>query len=347
MVDDEQENIELITRAFRDRYEVLAAHDGASGLELAQRHAPDVVITDQRMPGLSGVELLAILERELPHAVRILVTAFADYDSVVYAVNQAHIHHYVEKPLQAVSLVTVVNSLVRTMELEREHANLVQKLSNALRDLDRANTLLAESEAGLQREVVERTQQLSHAHEELRRVNELLRQMAVRDNLTSLFNHRYLLEHLTLEIARAKRYQRGLGLILIDLDNFRGINESRGHAAGDQALVEISKLVQGDSSLSGLRHSDFVARFGGDEFCLLLPETNREGTITKAERLRRAIATCASGVTASFGVASYPEDGIGGDELMEALNTALAAAKSLGRDRVCDAAGEVRAFDGP
>jgi diguanylate cyclase (GGDEF)-like protein len=339
VVDDESTNLEMVSRVFRDRYEIHCARDGDQALALARRLEPDVIISDQRMPNMSGVDFLAIAEQELPRAVRVLVTAYSDYSSLVKAVNLAHVHHFVEKPFHTVDLITVVDSLVRSRELERERDELVDRLTKTVQDLDRANLLLAESEAHLQKLVVERTQQLSRTNDELQRANELLRQLAVRDGLTGLFNHRYLMEHLTIELARAERYERPFGMLFLDIDDFKQVNDRFGHAVGDQVLVAAARVVSSDT----LRRSDFAARYGGDEFCVLLPETGSEGALVKAERIRHTIETSdwkaiVSGlrdVTVSIGVAGFPSHGATPSALLDAADSALCGAKQSGRNRVC------------
>lgn len=346
IVDDELDSAELVARIFDDRFEVHLASDGRSGLEVARRISPDVIIADQQMPHLTGVEFLAIAEQELPHTLRILVSAFTDYGSVVKAVNLAHVHHYVEKPYHPADLVAVVVSLARARELERERDELLGRVTKTVQDLDRANLLLAETEAHLQKLVIERTQQLTRANEELRRANELLRQLAVRDGLTGLFNHRYLMEHLDIEVARAERYERAFGVVYVDIDELKHVNDRFGAATGDEVLVRTARLVQSDGS--ALRRSDFAARYGGDEFMLLLSETDVDGALLKAERIRRSVEAedwepltpgLARPITVSVGVACYPGAGESGRDLIEAADAALFVAKRQGRNRVCCAPG--------
>ena len=342
IVDDELDSAELVARIFDDRFEVHLASDGRAGLEVARRISPDVIIADQQMPHLTGVDFLAIAEQELPHTLRILVSAFNDYGSVVKAVNLAHVHHYVEKPYHPADLVAVVHSLARARDLERERDELLARVSKTVQDLDRANVLLAETEAHLQKLVIERTQQLTRANEELRRANELLRQLAVRDGLTGLFNHRYLMEHLDIEIARAERYERAFGVIYVDIDEFKHVNDRFGAAVGDEVLVRTARLMLSDGS--ALRKSDFAARYRGDEFILLLPETELEGVMLKAERIRHSVESTSwtslvpgfdAPVTVSVGVACYPGAGGSGRDLIEAADAALFGAKRQGRNRVC------------
>ena len=152
------------------------------------------------------------------------------------------------------------------------------------------------------------------------------------DSLTGLLNRRALEEMLDMELERATRAGRPLSVIVGDLDSFSAVNERQGHAAGDLAL----QLVAGDC-LKWKRRIDQVARIGGEEFALLLPETDERGAFIVAERLRRAthrtFADAAVPVTISFGVATSPLHGADAVGLLRAADRAVAAAKELGSDR--------------
>ena len=152
------------------------------------------------------------------------------------------------------------------------------------------------------------------------------------DPLTGLLNRRALEEMLDMELERATRAGRPLSVIVGDLDSFSAVNERQGHAAGDTAL----QLVANDC-LKWKRRIDRAARIGGEEFALLLPETDERGAFIVAERLRRAthrtFADAAVRVTISFGVASSPMHGTDAVGLLRAADRAVAAAKELGSDR--------------
>ena len=152
------------------------------------------------------------------------------------------------------------------------------------------------------------------------------------DPLTGLLNRRAFEELLDMEVERATRAERPLSVIVGDLDSFAVVNERHGHAAGDRAL----QLVAGDC-LKWKRRIDQAARIGGEEFALLLPETDERGAFIVAERLRRAahrtFAEMAAPVTISFGVASSPSHGRDAVALLRAADRAMAAAKDLGSDR--------------
>jgi diguanylate cyclase (GGDEF)-like protein len=165
------------------------------------------------------------------------------------------------------------------------------------------------------------------------------RWMATTDALTGLLNRRAFLESTGREVARAKRYNDKLSVILLDVDHFKQINDKRGHAAGDMVLTAIGTLLS-----RALRTCDILARWGGEEFVLVLPSTGLEGAEQTAERVREMLekASIKDGngdvipVTASFGVAGYmPGENL--EQVIDRADRAMYRAKSGGRNRVvCD-----------
>jgi diguanylate cyclase (GGDEF)-like protein/excisionase family DNA binding protein len=149
------------------------------------------------------------------------------------------------------------------------------------------------------------------------------------DGLTGLLNHATFEDHLD----RAVRDGSGFGLIMLDLDDFREINNRMGHQVGDETLRRIAAAL----TRSG-RDSDLVFRYGGDEFAFLLPHTDEDGAMAVADRARTAVKLLGGPVTASFGVATYPVDGTSAAEVLLAADRACFLAKRLGRDRVATAA---------
>jgi len=345
VVEDDEGMRKILRRTFQDAYEVHEAVDGEDGLARARELSPDVVISDQRMPRMDGVELLTRLKTELPRSVRVLVTGYDDYGPVVDALNAAGVHHYFEKPFHTADVRAVVDTMMRNLELEAERDALLAKLQASVEDLETSNAQLKVKETELNQTVESRTHELRESNDELREANLKLREMAVRDGLTGLFNHRTLVEHLDLEIARSQRYGRRFCLLFIDLDDFKGVNDQHGHQAGDAVLVGLSKLLR--PGAEGMRRSDFVARYGGEEFCLMLPETPSEGGSVKAERLRKLVEQHDwSGeregldlkVTISVGVASFPDNADSADKLLGAADAALYEAKRGGKNQVVVAA---------
>ena len=160
---------------------------------------------------------------------------------------------------------------------------------------------------------------------------------SVTDALTEVHNRRYFLLRLEDEFRRAQRYDNPLALVLVDLDQFRGINESFGHLVGDGVLRAVAQCL-----LAAVRETDTVARTGGDEFACILPQTHLAGALTVAERIRRDVAALRTGpaadvlLTASVGVGSHPAVAVQTpEELIGAADGCLARAKREGRNRVC------------
>ncbi|MBZ0121356.1 MAG: diguanylate cyclase [Sandaracinaceae bacterium] len=166
--------------------------------------------------------------------------------------------------------------------------------------------------------------------------HETIYRMTIIDGLTQIHNKRYLLETLEREIPRARRHARPLTLVMFDIDHFKGINDNYGHLAGDYVLKELATLVR-----TRLRPDDIVGRYGGEEFCAILPETNAPGGAAIAEDLRRRVQERrfvfeneAIPVTISLGVGE-----LRGDQdvlaLIKAADEKLYEAKRGGRNRVC------------
>ena len=158
----------------------------------------------------------------------------------------------------------------------------------------------------------------------------------MRDPLTGLFNRRYLEETLERELHRAGRKELALGLIMIDVDRFKSVNDRFGHAGGDAYLRALGVLLRGS-----VRGSDIVCRYGGEEFLIVLPEAPLDAIVDRAERIgeqaRRMIVlhggSSIEAVTLSMGLAVFPQHGPCSAALIAAADAALYRAKSAGRDR--------------
>jgi diguanylate cyclase (GGDEF)-like protein len=167
--------------------------------------------------------------------------------------------------------------------------------------------------------------------------NAALARMSTVDELTSLRTRRYVQEYLAIEFLRARRYEGSLALLMIDLDEFKDVNDTHGHAAGDAVLRGVADLLQRE-----LRASDVAARYGGDEFIVVLPQNSARGAAAVAERWRARVEETdfelADGgrakITLSIGIAEYDEKFTTPDELVAAADTALYRAKQKGRNRV-------------
>lgn len=172
------------------------------------------------------------------------------------------------------------------------------------------------------------------------KLRDALRQLAMRDSLTGLYNRRYMEDSLQRELHRAERTGKPVALIMIDIDHFKRFNDTFGHDAGDFVLSAMARAI-----IANIRPSDIACRYGGEELALVLAETDLECARERAEKLRLAIretnlthrAQSLPGPTASFGVAAYPMQGGNVADLIKAADLALYRAKQEGRDRVCAA----------
>jgi diguanylate cyclase (GGDEF)-like protein/PAS domain S-box-containing protein len=169
------------------------------------------------------------------------------------------------------------------------------------------------------------------------KLREALREQSIRDPLTGLYNRRYMEEALNQQLSRVTRRLHPLGMIMIDIDHFKGFNDTHGHAAGDALLRELGKFLQ-----KHIRGEDIGCRYGGEEFLLILPDASLEATQQRAELLQqeakglgvRVAGRSLGGITLSLGVAVYPQHGRTIENVMRAADAALYRAKQEGRDRV-------------
>jgi diguanylate cyclase (GGDEF)-like protein len=283
-----------------------------------------VIIADQIMPGMKGVDLLERIDRRSPLTTKILLTGQAGLDAVISAINRAHLNHYIPKPWDEASLHLAVENLLRQYRLREENRQLIETLSSK-------NQALLEMNRELEAKIHARTHELAEA-------NSRLAQLAVTDGLTGLYNHRHFHERLALEVERSQRNGLPLSLFMIDVDHFKHYNDQHGHPAGDEVLRQLARLL-GD----GRRANDVVARYGGEEFAIVLVDTAKFAAAKLAERLRERIADHSfpqgdaqpdGRMTISIGVATCPDDATDPESLVRAADAALYAAKHAGRDRV-------------
>lgn len=236
----------------------------------------------------------------------------------------------------------ILENVCREMNQAAEYFELkVGQNSSVPEILQKANielSLLNLSYEQVNRELVEAKIELERLNTELLQKNRFLESIAKRDGLTEVYNHRYFQETLERESNRALRTGRPLSLIVIDLDKFKGINDSYGHQAGDFVLREACRLWSGL-----LRDYDLLARYGGEEFMVLLPETAADEALAVAEKLRRATddhvfrqQKQVYAVTASFGVATWLQENeaMTRDLLIQQADEAMYEAKRHGRNRV-------------
>jgi len=228
-------------------------------------------------------------------------------------------------------------SIIPLNQLAHRLTLLNRNLPESVHDTaEAAETLLNDQDPSAEiRSVTESVAGLCHDIEEK---NRKLDELHIRDEKTNLYNYRHFKEHLIIDVERARRFNGDVALAMIDIDRFKRYNDRFGHVAGDKVLARIAEIIRQEC-----RVTDIPARFGGDEFAVLFPKTDRGTALDIAERLRNII--CAEPfphegnqpggqLTVSIGVASWPDDASDCYALINNADKALYRSKSLGRNRV-------------
>ena len=283
-----------------------------------------------------GLEALIELHQRVPQAGKLLLMASPQDELVTLSVSHAGVCHYVVRPFEEAQLHLCVESILREQRLQRTSETLLHTLREQQKQLE-----------AVQQDVDARVRERTRALEE---ANRRLTQLAATDGLTGLHNHRYLQEHLVLEVERSLRTGIPLGMLMVDVDHFRQYNNRFGHQTGDEVLRRVARLIA-----EHRRVNDVVARYGGEEFALLLINADHRVASNIGERLRARVAAerfpqthelPGGMLTISVGVASCPTDGTSAASLLQAADAALFRAKQGGRNRVC-IAGEPPLFGEP
>ncbi|MBL8633502.1 MAG: GGDEF domain-containing protein [Myxococcales bacterium] len=280
-----------------------------------------------------GLEALIKLHQKTPSVSKLLLLSAPHDELLPLSVSHAGVCHYLRRPIEDMQLLLCVESILREKRLMRTTETLLTTLREQQKQLEAV-------QQDLDARVKERTRALEEA-------NRRLSQLAATDGLTGLHNHRYLQEHLVLEVERSLRTGIPLGMLMVDVDHFRQYNNRFGHQTGDEVLRRVARLIA-----EHRRVNDVVARYGGEEFALLLINADHRVASNIGERLRARVAAerfpqthdlPGGMLTISVGVASCPTDGTSAASLLQAADAALFRAKQSGRNRVC-IAGEPPAF---
>lgn len=287
IVDDDEAVLAALSRVLKNDFVISTVPSISSAIKLLASQEFSVIVSDQRMPDGSGLELLQQVAQIQPQCVRVLLSGALRVEELSTAINNDVLHRCLLKPW------------------DNEHLRLQLLETSKLHGL-------------LQRK-------------------DLLERLATTDPVTDLHNHRYFHDRLNQEVDRATRHKRDLSLVMMDLDNFKLYNDTYGHLEGDRLLQQIAKALS-----ARLRNIDCICRYGGDEFALIMPDTDRSAAQAVAQRLRAMISDTWSesktgrlSQTLSFGVASLPSHTSNARDLIQIADRALFAAKNNGRNQVC------------
>lgn len=318
-VDDEPIVTESLRSLFYKSLKKVAvievAHSADEAMEVIEEFIDDgielqVVISDYIMPGIKGDKLLIKIHSKLPKVKTIMLTGQSDIEGVRQAINKAQLYRFLEKPWINDDMILTIQSALTAYDHEAR--------------LDNQNRQLIKLNQELEAKVRERTLELERKNRELER-------LATFDQLTGLVNRAKLDEVLTAELTRSKRYGNSFGLIMIDIDHFKAVNDTHGHQIGDQVLQLFAEQLR-----HGVRDVDVPGRWGGEEFLIICPESDQYGVVTLAQSLRERVQSReVEGVgkkTASFGVTVFEKnDTI--ETIVGRADKALYIAKAAGRNR--------------
>jgi two-component system, cell cycle response regulator len=307
VVDDETTIRTVIGQVLQmDGHDPTLAASGEEALALFRQQPFPLVFTDVIMGQMNGLTLLREIKQIDDKALVVIMTSHASLETAMTALR-AGAYDFLVKPFEDLFLLSVLAQRAQ----DRVH-------------LERRNDLLV--------------RQIEMHVGELERLNQELKQSAEKDGLTGLFNRRYLWGALDTEISRARRHRQPLSLIMLDLDYFKTYNDTHGHLAGDDLLIQVGRIL-----MEAGRQEDVCARYGGEEFVVLLPATDLESARAVAERIRTRIAqheflgrhTQPGGaVTASLGIVTLIDADADGDAIIDRADHALYRAKELGRNSV-------------
>ncbi|MCB2182367.1 MAG: diguanylate cyclase [Desulfobulbaceae bacterium] len=326
IVDDEQDILLFLEMMFQQSsYTVYTATNGEDALHLLQQNNIDVLVSDIRMPGMTGIEMMEKRFQDQSDLQCIFISGHSDIDMAIEAMKKGALN-FLRKPVDFEHLEASVQQAMEKIALLRE--NQQKKME------------IMEYQQNLEKLVAKRTAELQLANQKLQKEIEVRREaqdaalyQAHHDPLTGLANRLLFRDRMDMALRLAQRNNKGLALLLIDLNGLKAINDAFGHVNGDLLLTEVGQRLK-----ESTRESDTVARMGGDEFILILQEVNCFDNATLISRyvckvieqpfiLKGRLVS----ITASIGIALFPDDGAEVDILLRKAEGAMYDEKKKGK----------------
>jgi two-component system, cell cycle response regulator len=313
IVEDDVDQLDLMRETLEDHFgrgTVVGVSTGNDALAQDLKTF-DMILSDYNLPDCTGIDLLEKIKAICQTPV-IMVTGENVGRIAIEAIKRGATDYVVKIGDYLFTIPLMVQKNLTVAKVMRENDSLRQSLEQALSEVKDKNAQLEKS---------------------LQRVEEL----AATDPLTGLYNRRHFSRVLDQLFAEAQRYGKDLSCVMIDMDAFKTLNDTYGHQVGDQLLVLAGKVIS-----ANMRRMDVAARYGGDEFVLLLPHASEHDAAQAAERIREEYRTAsagilkrANGMTMSIGIGSLTRNKpAGGDALIAMADAALYSAKEAGRDRI-------------
>jgi len=297
LVDDEVENINVLRQLLEEHFQIITGLNGAEAIDLIDNMVDptkiQLIITDQRMPIVTGVEFLEKIVDRMPDTIRIILTGYSDTQVIIDAINKAKLYKFMTKPFDPVELSLTVKRGVEAYQMRQALVDYAANLENL---------------------VEERTEELNEKNEALNQALSSLEELSLTDQLTGVNNRHFLKKFMHQELAKLKREHVSnpdvsLGLLMIDIDFFKKVNDTYGHDAGDKVLVEFTRILT-----TCCRESDWLVRWGGEEFVIVARGQSIEGLELLAERIRSYVESnefdlgCNQSIncSCSIGISSFP-----------------------------------------
>jgi diguanylate cyclase (GGDEF)-like protein len=322
LVDDEKGVLMSTRGLLAEEFDVFIASSAKEAQEVFGKREIDIVLTDQVMERMTGVELLEWALVHHPRTQRLLWTAYGERGAVD-AINRGQVFRYLTKPYKLEVLLNALRDAAHIVQMERDYKRVVRELT--------------ELNAQLEKRVRQRTRRLEEVNRELEQRTQTLEKFALTDALTLLPNRKALDHFVERELYLCRRFPAPVAVAIIDVDLFKNINTKFHHPGGDQVLGDLAKCMA-----AALRKIDMLGRWAGDEFMLIAPHTHRPGALVLAERLRTLVENHPFSykgqripVTVTIGLAVV-EAGRAADyeQVKLAAAAALARAKANGRNCV-------------